>query len=86
MKQCLLSISANALRKCMLFNNSEISFERIHYVCKKCTPKQITLYQISLKLPKTINEMDQGRTFEHVTILRRRCKMRERSVYLIHIL
>ena len=69
MKQCLLSISANALRSCMLFNNSEISFECIHYVCKKCTPKQITLYQISLKLHKTINEMHQVLTFEHVTIL-----------------
>ena len=69
MKNCLLSISANALRSCMLFNNNEISFERIHVLCKKCTPKQITLYQIALKAHKLLNEIEFGVTFEHVTIL-----------------
>ena len=69
MKQCLLSISANALRSCMLMYKSEISFEKIHQVCKKCTPKQITLYQISLNLHKIFGEMDKFLTFEHITVL-----------------
>ena len=48
---------------------SEISFEKIHQVCKKCTPKQITLYQISLNLHKIVGVMDKFLTFEHVTVL-----------------
>ena len=50
MKQALISVSANAQRSCSMYNCAEISFERIHSLCKKCTPKQITSYQISLKL------------------------------------
>ena len=60
MKQALLSVSANALRSCMLYNCPEISFERIRSICNKCTPKQITLYQIFLKLHKTIYELDMN--------------------------
>ena len=41
MKQALLFISANALRSCMLSNCGEISFERIHSICKKCTPNKL---------------------------------------------
>ena len=53
----------------MLTYNSEISFERTYQVCKKCTPKQITLYQISLNLHKIVGEMDKFFTFEHVTVI-----------------
>ena len=54
MKQSLLSVSANALRSC-LYCEPEISFESLHLKCKKCTPKQVMLYQISLQLHKTLN-------------------------------
>ena len=57
MKQDLLSVSASALRSCTLFKSGEISFENIHSICKKCTPKQITMYQISLKLHKLLNDV-----------------------------
>ena len=45
MKQALLSISANALRSCMLSNCCEVSFVKIHSISKKCTPTQIMAYQ-----------------------------------------
>ena len=48
MKQALLSISANALRSCMLLNSSELSFVRIHLICQKCTPTQIMLLGLSV--------------------------------------
>ena len=69
MKQSFRSVSANALRSCMLVNCYEISFDSVHYICKKCTPKQIMLYQISLKLHKLLNVLDDYCSFEHVTIL-----------------
>ena len=56
MKQNLLLISANALHTCLMRANYDVSFESLHKNCKKCTPKQITLYQSSLKLFKTLNE------------------------------
>ena len=68
-KQALLSISANALRNCMMLNCSEISFERIHSICEKSTPKQIMCYQISLKLHTLINEINENCTFELVQIV-----------------
>ena len=52
MKQQLLSISANALRSCLKGNLSDISFENLHKNNMKCTPKQIMLYQIALRLYK----------------------------------
>ena len=48
MKQALLSISANALRSCMLYNCSKISFVRIYTMCRKCTPSEIMSYQSAL--------------------------------------
>ena len=33
-----------------------VSFENVHKISKKCTPKQIMLYQISLKLYKVLND------------------------------
>ena len=55
MKQSLLSVSANALRSCLNLCY-DVSFENIHKISKKCTPKQITLYQLSLKLYKVLND------------------------------
>ena len=69
MKHALLSTSANVLRSCKMINCSEISFESIHSIRKKSTPKQIMLFQISLKLHKLLNEINQNCTFEHLTIL-----------------
>ena len=69
MKQSLMSISANALQSCVLVNCNEISFETVHSVCEKSTPKQILLYQVALKLHKILEELDEKCTFEHVTIL-----------------
>ena len=69
LKQSILSISANALRSCMMSNNCEISFESIHRICKKCTPAQIMSYQMSLHLYKSINEIYEYCTTEHVKLL-----------------
>ena len=69
MKQALLSISANALRSCMLSNCSEISFIKIHSMCKKCTPNQIMSYQSSILLHKTINDTFNSCSYEHATLL-----------------
>ena len=40
-------------------------------MCKKCTPEQITLYQIAIKLHKSLSEIDNEITFETNTILQR---------------
>ena len=69
LKQSLLSISANALRSCMMSNSTEISFESIHKICKKCTPTQIMSYRTSLLLHKSINEIYEHCTSELVTLL-----------------
>ena len=69
MKQSLMSVSANALRSCILLNCNEISFEMIHSVCHKCTPKQIMLYQVALKLHRIMEDLDVRCTFDHVTII-----------------
>ena len=56
-KHDLLSVSALALRSCLyLAHCNEISFINIHKLHKKCTPEQITNYQLSLNLYKTINQ------------------------------
>ena len=58
MKHTLFSISANALRSCLLTNALDISFDNIHKNNKKCTPNQIMLYQISIKLFKVVNDTE----------------------------
>ena len=55
MKHDLLAISSWALRSCMMNPQCEISFINVHRHNKKCTPKQVMLYQISLNLYKTFN-------------------------------
>ena len=67
-KQALLSISANALRSCMLTNCSDISFIRIHSICKKCTPTQIMSYQAAIHLFKVINESFNYCTTDHAIL------------------
>ena len=69
LKHNLMSISANALRNCIMKKNYDVSFENIHLKCKKCTPYQITLYQSALKLHKTLNENLEDLTFEQITVL-----------------
>ena len=67
MKQKLLSISACALRTCLMNNNNVRSFEKIHELNKKCTPIQIMSYQAALLLYKTINF--EVPDFEAITVL-----------------
>ena len=47
----------------------EISFENVHKQCKKSTPTQIVMYQISLKLHKLLNSDESNLSFEHLTVL-----------------
>ena len=68
LKHDLLSISANALRVCM-HNTSEISFERLHVLNKKCTPDQIMFYQLALNLYKHYNVNELGLDFETITLI-----------------
>ena len=69
MKQALLSISANALRSCMMSRCPEISFITIHTLCKKFTPSQIMSYQSSLHLYKSLNDLYESCSTEHATLL-----------------
>ena len=69
LKQDLLSISANALRSCIRHDGFDVSFEDIHKIHRKCTPKQIMLYQQAIQLHKAINQVDFPQSLEHVTIV-----------------
>ena len=69
LKQNLLSISANALRTCLKHDGFELSFENIHKVHKKSTPKQIMLYQQAILLHKIINHKNFPSCFEHITVI-----------------
>ena len=53
----------------IMYNCSEILFENIHKLCKKSTPKQITLYQIAIGLHKVLDSIDHECNSEHVRIL-----------------
>ena len=69
-KHDLLSTSALALRSCLfLANCNEISFINIHKFHKKCTPEQITNYQLALNLYKTINMSNDTPSTETVRVL-----------------
>ena len=67
-KHNLLSISANALRSCLICDGFNISFENIHKVNLKCTPSQIMLYQIATNLHRVLN-FENCPTFEQTTVL-----------------
>ena len=49
--------------------NDVLSFEKLHKMHLKSTPKQIMLYQIANGLHKLVNSLDFPNTFEHVTFL-----------------
>ena len=57
-KHDLLAVSALALRSCLGPNLSDISFINLHKNNNKCTPAQITMYQLAFNLYKTVNEND----------------------------
>ena len=81
MKHKLLSISACALRSCLMNNCNVISFERIHELSKKCTPSQIMLYQATLLLYKTLNfEIPD---FEAMTVLNQMIFTSRQTLFLI---
>ena len=65
----LLAASACALRSCLMSDGFDISFVNLHRIHEKCTPEQITLYQMSLKLHKLLNEHENQLSFEHITIM-----------------
>ena len=69
LKHNLLAASSCALRSCLMNEGFDISFVNLHKMHKKCTPEQIMLYQISLKLHKLVNEHDNNLSFEHVTVM-----------------
>ena len=69
MKQNLLSISANALRSCLMHGGLDISFDCLHKTHKKCTPNQIMYYQMALNLFKIVNSSDHELSFESLTVL-----------------
>ena len=55
----------------MMSNCADISFENINVICKKCTPRQMMSFQISLKLHKLLNEINQNCTTNIVCTSRR---------------
>ena len=67
MEQKLLSVSAMALRSCLLYNNTVVSFENVHKNHAKSTPAQLMLYQSALNLFRIFNF--ETITFEIVTVL-----------------
>ena len=69
MKQALLSISANALRSCMMSNSTELSFVKIHSMCYKCTPMQIMSYQAAIHLHKVLTEIPERCSTEHALLV-----------------
>ena len=69
LKQSLLSVSANALRSCLPYQSFDVSFENIHKIAKKSTPKQLMHYQIALGLHKLVNANPEFLTFEQVMVV-----------------
>ena len=52
-----------------MYNSTEISFENVHKTNKKCTPNQIMLYQISLRLYKVVNDTENQISTETIRAL-----------------
>ena len=69
LKHNLLSASACALRSCLMTDNYDVCFVNLHKTHKKCTPNQVMLYQIALKLHKLLNDHANVLSFEHVTVM-----------------
>ena len=55
-KHDLLATSSLALRNCVMQNPCDISFTNIHKSSNKCTPNQITQYQMAINLYAIVNE------------------------------
>ena len=68
-KQSLLSLSATALRSCLMHDGFDVSFEKSHVTHKKCTPGQIMFYQLALILHKTLYNCEGVLDFETITLL-----------------
>ena len=51
-----------------MYDGFNISFENIHKISKKCTPSQISFYQIAINLHKVLS-FDDCPTFEQTTVL-----------------
>jgi hypothetical protein len=83
-KQKLLSISAKTLRDCLRLNNPLISFENLHKSHKKSTPKQITFYQMALRLHKLVNENLIDLSFEQITVMDQMICSRRQISFEIH--
>ena len=84
LKQSLLSISANALRTCLMHSNNKISFERLHAIVKKCTPSQIMLYQSALHLHKVLNQ--EVLSFESIKVLNNMtCSRRQTTLPMLPV-
>ena len=64
-----LSASACALISCLMVDSYDVSFINLHKTHMKCTPDQIMLYQIALRLHKLVNDHSNVLSFEHVTVM-----------------
>ena len=69
LKHNLLSASVCALRSCLMVDGYDVSFINLHKTHMKCTPDQIMLYQIALRLHKLVNDHSNVLSFEHVTVM-----------------
>ena len=67
--QSLPSLSATALRSCLMHDGFDVSFEKLHVTHKKCTPSQIMYYQLALSLHKTLSNCEGELDFETITLL-----------------
>ena len=84
LKQSLLSISANALRSCLMHDGFDISFEKLHKTHVKCTPTQVMSYQLALNLHRTLNFEAFEPDHETITILDQIiCTRRQRNFQMI---
>ena len=69
LKQSLLSISANALRSCVSQCKFDVSFDNVHKISGKSTPKQLMKYQIALSLHKMVNIIPDQLSFDQVMLM-----------------
>ena len=81
--QSLLSVSANALRSC-LYIDYDLSFENLHKESLKCTPKQIMLYKLSLRLHKVFNEYDPNPKTESIRLFEQMIYSRRQITFEIY--
>ena len=82
-KQSLLSISATALRSCLMHEGFDISFDNLHKTHKKCTPSQIMNYQLALNLHKTLNFDENDPSFEIISVLDQLICTRRQTMFRI---